>query len=134
MSVWYFIKPTDCVFDLSSACGGTLTGTGQLRSPYHPNVYPHNKECEWVINQQEGYVVTLNFLSFDVEGGSCHFDFVEVNENSTNFFGQLYFLISVLLSVPRTGFFGIHACQTADFILSHFCGISDATGSFLFTL
>uniref|UniRef100_A0A671XF39 Cubilin n=1 Tax=Sparus aurata TaxID=8175 RepID=A0A671XF39_SPAAU len=60
------------------ACGGTLSGTGQLRSPYHPNAYPHNKDCEWVINQSEGYVVTLNFLSFDVEGGSCRYDFVEV--------------------------------------------------------
>uniref|UniRef100_A0A3Q3MXM2 Cubilin n=1 Tax=Mastacembelus armatus TaxID=205130 RepID=A0A3Q3MXM2_9TELE len=66
------------------ACGGTLSGTGQLRSPYHPNAYPHNKICEWVINQPEGYVVTLNFLSFDVEGGSCNFDFVEVRDGSTS--------------------------------------------------
>ncbi|KAF7648099.1 hypothetical protein LDENG_00162070 [Lucifuga dentata] len=66
------------------ACGGTFSGTGQLRSPYHPNPYPHNKECEWVINQPEGYVVTLNFLSFDVEGGSCRYDFVEVRDGSTS--------------------------------------------------
>ncbi|KAG7527098.1 cubilin [Solea senegalensis] len=66
------------------ACGGTLSGTGQLRSPYHPNAYPHNKVCEWVINQPEGYVVTLDFLSFDVEGNSCHFDFVEVRDGSTS--------------------------------------------------
>uniref|UniRef100_A0A8C4D9G2 Cubilin n=1 Tax=Dicentrarchus labrax TaxID=13489 RepID=A0A8C4D9G2_DICLA len=66
------------------ACGGTLSGTGQLHSPYHPNSYPHNKDCEWVINQPEGYVVTLNFLSFDVEGGSCRFDFVEVRDGSTS--------------------------------------------------
>ncbi|XP_029134023.2 cubilin [Labrus bergylta] len=66
------------------ACGGTLSGTGQIRSPYHPNAYPHNKACEWVINQPEGYVVTLNFLSFDVEGGSCRFDFVEVRDGSTS--------------------------------------------------
>ncbi|XP_014830968.1 PREDICTED: cubilin, partial [Poecilia mexicana] len=64
----------------SVACGGTLSGTGEFRSPYYPNPYPHNKVCEWVINQQEGYVVTLNFLSFDVEGGSCRFDFVEVRD------------------------------------------------------
>ncbi|XP_070708966.1 cubilin [Pempheris klunzingeri] len=66
------------------ACGGTLSGTGQLRSPYHPNAYPHNKDCEWVINQPEGHVVTLYFLSFDVEGGSCRFDFVEVRDGSTS--------------------------------------------------
>ncbi|XP_054878715.1 cubilin isoform X1 [Poeciliopsis prolifica] len=64
----------------SIACGGILSGTGVFRSPYHPNPYPYNKVCEWVINQQEGYVVTLNFLSFDVEGGSCRFDFVEVRD------------------------------------------------------
>lgn len=63
-------------------CGGTLTGTGQIRSPFHPNAYPHNKECEWVINQPEGYVVTLNFLSFDVEGNSCLYDYVEVRDGS----------------------------------------------------
>ncbi|XP_041670250.1 cubilin [Cheilinus undulatus] len=66
------------------ACGGTFAGTGQIRSPYHPNAYPHNKECEWVINQPEGYVVTLDFLSFDVEGGSCRYDFVEVRDGSTS--------------------------------------------------
>ncbi|TNN24526.1 Tolloid-like protein 2 [Liparis tanakae] len=60
-------------------CGGILSGAGQLSSPYHPNAYPHNKACEWVINQPEGFVVTLNFLSFDVEGGSCTFDSVEVS-------------------------------------------------------
>ncbi|XP_060950209.1 cubilin [Limanda limanda] len=66
------------------ACGGTLSGTGQIRSPYHPNAYPHNKVCEWVINQAEGYVVTLNFLSFDIEGGTCRLDFVEVRDGPTS--------------------------------------------------
>ncbi|XP_041824165.1 cubilin [Melanotaenia boesemani] len=66
------------------ACGGTLSGTGTIQSPYHPNPYPHDKVCEWVINQQPGYVVTLNFLSFDIEGGSCSFDFVEVRDGSTS--------------------------------------------------
>ncbi|KAF4095682.1 cubilin isoform X1 [Onychostoma macrolepis] len=63
------------------ACGGTLSGTGQIRTPLHPDPYPHNKVCEWVINQPEGYVVTLNFLTFDVEGSStCVFDYVEVRD------------------------------------------------------
>lgn len=82
----YFIETTvaECrslslSHSLSPGCGGTLTGTGQIRSPFHPNAYPHNKECEWVINQPGGYVVTLNFLSFDVEGNSCLYDYVEVN-------------------------------------------------------
>uniref|UniRef100_A0A8C1I6Q0 Cubilin (intrinsic factor-cobalamin receptor) n=1 Tax=Cyprinus carpio TaxID=7962 RepID=A0A8C1I6Q0_CYPCA len=63
------------------ACGGTLSGSGQIRTPLHPDPYPHNKACEWVINQPEGYVVTLNFLTFDVEGSStCVFDYVEVRD------------------------------------------------------
>ncbi|KTF87440.1 hypothetical protein cypCar_00025640 [Cyprinus carpio] len=63
------------------ACGGTLSGTGQIRTPLHPDPYPHNKVCEWVINQPEGYVVTLSFLTFDVEGSStCAFDYVEVRD------------------------------------------------------
>ncbi|XP_065114614.1 cubilin [Paramisgurnus dabryanus] len=62
-------------------CGGTLSGTGEIRTPLHPNPYPHNKVCEWVINQPMGYVVTLNFLTFDVEGSSqCYFDHVEVRD------------------------------------------------------
>uniref|UniRef100_A0AAQ4PGY7 Cubilin n=1 Tax=Gasterosteus aculeatus aculeatus TaxID=481459 RepID=A0AAQ4PGY7_GASAC len=68
----------------SVVCGGVLSGAGQLGSPYHPDPYPHNKVCEWVINQPEGSVVTLRFLSFHVEGGSCTFDFVEVRDGSTS--------------------------------------------------
>ncbi|XP_053714419.1 cubilin isoform X1 [Synchiropus splendidus] len=66
------------------ACGGVLSGTGQIKSPYHPNAYLHNKVCEWVINQPEGYVVQFNFLAFDVEGGSCRYDFVEVRDGPTS--------------------------------------------------
>uniref|UniRef100_W5MX16 Cubilin n=1 Tax=Lepisosteus oculatus TaxID=7918 RepID=W5MX16_LEPOC len=66
------------------ACGGTFSGSGLIRSPYHPNPYPHDKRCEWVITQPTGYVVTLNFLSFDIESGtSCGFDYVEVRDGAT---------------------------------------------------
>lgn len=51
-----------------------------MQSPYYPDAYPHNKVCEWIITQPDGYVVTLNFLSFDVEGGTCRFDYVEVSQ------------------------------------------------------
>ncbi|XP_029110994.1 cubilin [Scleropages formosus] len=66
------------------ACGGTVSGLGQIRTPYHPNSYPHEKTCEWVINQPQGYVVTLAFLTFDIEQSStCFFDYVEVRDGST---------------------------------------------------
>ncbi|KAJ8337763.1 hypothetical protein SKAU_G00367290 [Synaphobranchus kaupii] len=65
-------------------CGGILSGSGQIRSPYHPNSYPHDKTCEWVINQPPGYVVTLSFLTFDIETSSnCRYDHVEVRDGST---------------------------------------------------
>ncbi|MCJ8728547.1 hypothetical protein PDJAM_G00005700 [Pangasius djambal] len=71
------------VYDIH--CGGTLSGSGQIRTPLHPDAYPHNKMCEWVINQPTGYVVTLNFLTFDVEGStSCSFDYVEVRDGATS--------------------------------------------------
>ncbi|XP_066539114.1 cubilin [Hoplias malabaricus] len=71
------------VYEIS--CGGTLSGSGQIRTPLHPDAYPHNKRCEWVINQPEGYAVTLNFLTFDVEGSAgCYFDFVEVRDGATS--------------------------------------------------
>lgn len=63
------------------ACGGTLSGFGRIRTPYQPDAYPHNKECEWIINQPPGYVVTLSFLTFDVEGSSsCSYDYVEIRD------------------------------------------------------
>lgn len=84
-----------------AGCGGTLTGTGQIRSPFHPNAYPHNKECEWVINQEEGYVVTLNFLSFDVEENSCLFDFVEVNLSHSPLFSYTFIFMQQPADVVR---------------------------------
>uniref|UniRef100_A0A672HTS6 Cubilin (intrinsic factor-cobalamin receptor) n=1 Tax=Salarias fasciatus TaxID=181472 RepID=A0A672HTS6_SALFA len=66
------------------ACGGVLSGSGKVRSPYHPNAYPQNKVCEWIINQPEGYLVTLDFLSFDTEGSECQFNFVEVRDGSSS--------------------------------------------------
>ncbi|XP_048462936.1 cubilin [Rhincodon typus] len=63
------------------ACGGTLNGNGVIESPYYPKSYPHDKSCEWVINQLEGQVVTLNFISFDIENATnCNNDYVEVRD------------------------------------------------------
>uniref|UniRef100_A0A4W4F6Q8 Cubilin n=1 Tax=Electrophorus electricus TaxID=8005 RepID=A0A4W4F6Q8_ELEEL len=71
------------VYEIS--CGGSLSGSGQIRTPLHPDPYAHNKRCEWVINQPMSYVVTLNFLTFDVEGSAgCIFDYVEVRDGATS--------------------------------------------------
>ncbi|CAL1576609.1 unnamed protein product [Knipowitschia caucasica] len=68
----------------SLACGGVMTGTGQIHSPLHPNAYPHNKLCEWVIRQPLGHVVTLNFQSFSMEHSSCRYDYVQVHDGSSS--------------------------------------------------
>uniref|UniRef100_A0A8C4TP22 CUB domain-containing protein n=1 Tax=Erpetoichthys calabaricus TaxID=27687 RepID=A0A8C4TP22_ERPCA len=71
-------------WELCRTCGGTLSGSGQIRSPYHPNPYPHSKTCEWVITQSPGQVVTFSFESFDIEGSStCSFDYVEVKDGTS---------------------------------------------------
>ncbi|XP_021357124.1 cubilin-like [Mizuhopecten yessoensis] len=71
----------------TSVCGGLYTSLlGTFSSPNFPNPYPHNKECIYTINQQNGFGVTLTFTSFDVEGtsgSSCPFDYVEVRDGST---------------------------------------------------
>ncbi|MGH0159306.1 UNVERIFIED_CONTAM: hypothetical protein FKN15_040677, partial [Acipenser sinensis] len=78
------IKFTENSLFEKSACGGVLSGAGTIRTPYHPNAYPHDKTCAWVITQPAGQVVTLNFLSFDIEShGSCAFDYVEVRDGSS---------------------------------------------------
>lgn len=66
------------------ACGGVFTTpTGVIRSPYHPNSYPGNRQCEYLINQAAGTRITLTFNSFDIEGGSatdlCNYDYLEVS-------------------------------------------------------
>ncbi|XP_071514687.1 cubilin-like [Panulirus ornatus] len=65
------------------ACGGEFTGdTGLIRSPYHPQPYPHDRECIYIIRQPLGKAILLNFTDFDIEGPSywrgCVYDYVEL--------------------------------------------------------
>ncbi|XP_042234787.1 cubilin-like [Homarus americanus] len=67
------------------ACGGELTGnTGIFKSPYHPQPYPHDRTCVYIIRQTPGKAIRLNFTEFDIEGPSmwsgCVFDYVEVRD------------------------------------------------------
>ncbi|XP_047482510.1 LOW QUALITY PROTEIN: cubilin-like [Penaeus chinensis] len=67
------------------SCGGEYSGsTGLLRSPYHPQSYPHNRECVYVISQPVGKAIKLNFTDFDIEGplfwGGCRWDYVEIRD------------------------------------------------------
>ncbi|XP_078582053.1 cubilin-like isoform X2 [Branchiostoma floridae x Branchiostoma japonicum] len=64
-------------------CGGILHGnTGTLMSPNYPQNYPHNLECEWTINVDPGYHVSLNFdPNFFIEAHSaCAYDYVMIRD------------------------------------------------------
>uniref|UniRef100_A0A6A7FUH2 Cubilin n=1 Tax=Hirondellea gigas TaxID=1518452 RepID=A0A6A7FUH2_9CRUS len=76
------------------ACGGEFIGPiGVIRSPYHPERYPHNRECIYVISQPVGKAIVLNFTSFDVEDSRwarrCIFDYVEIRDGASSSFPLL---------------------------------------------
>ncbi|XP_076437271.1 cubilin-like isoform X2 [Babylonia areolata] len=68
----------------TTTCGGVYTGLrGVLRSPLYPNTYPHNKQCNYLINVPSGKLVVLTFTNFTIEGGSCTYDYVELYDGGT---------------------------------------------------
>ncbi|CAH3164351.1 unnamed protein product [Porites evermanni] len=58
--------------------------SGSIRSPGYPNIYPHNKDCTWLISVSSGMYIALMFTHFDVYQGAnpqkCSNDFVEVRD------------------------------------------------------
>ncbi|XP_052697133.1 cubilin-like isoform X2 [Crassostrea angulata] len=72
---------------VTDGCGGLFHDeSGLISSPNYPSSYPHNTECVWDINVQEGYHVVLNFIPpFDMEAhGACGYDYVEVDDALRN--------------------------------------------------
>ncbi|OWK59671.1 Cubilin, partial [Lonchura striata] len=68
-------------FDSSTEeCGGDLTApVGTFTSPNYPNLYPHNRVCEWRITVEVGRRVTLTFNDMKTEEHwSCLSDYVAV--------------------------------------------------------
>ncbi|NXG01683.1 CUBN protein, partial [Sakesphorus luctuosus] len=68
-------------FDSSTEeCGGDLTApVGTFTSPNYPNLYPHNRVCEWRITVEEGRRVTLTVNDMKTEEHwSCSSDYVAV--------------------------------------------------------
>ncbi|XP_037243046.1 cubilin isoform X5 [Falco rusticolus] len=65
------------------ACGGFLSGTGTIRSPYYPRTSPHPKTCEWIISQPASKVVILNFTEFGIRNATtCDSDYIEVRDGN----------------------------------------------------
>ncbi|XP_058802311.1 cubilin [Phymastichus coffea] len=69
----------------TNTCGGHYyADSGYIRSPNYPDAkYPKNKECVWIIEAKNKYLVTLNFLSFKIEKSRlCSYDYLEVRSGS----------------------------------------------------
>jgi cubilin len=50
-------------------CGGEFSSpNGIITSPYHPNPYPSNRQCAYLISQPPGTLIRLQFIAFDIEG------------------------------------------------------------------
>ena len=59
-------------------CGEKYSNTsGILLSPSHPNQYPYNAECIYLISQPKDTYVAILFLSMDVVCGS---DYIELRD------------------------------------------------------
>ncbi|XP_013797015.2 cubilin [Apteryx mantelli] len=68
-------------FDSSAEeCGGDLTApVGTFTSPNYPNLYPHNRVCEWRITVEEGRRVTLTINDMKTEERwRCSSDYVAI--------------------------------------------------------
>ncbi|XP_063029445.1 CUB and sushi domain-containing protein 3 isoform X1 [Melospiza melodia melodia] len=62
----YFWQPNPPV--CIAPCGGNLTGSsGFILSPNFPHPYPHSRDCDWTINVNSDYVISLAFISFSIE-------------------------------------------------------------------
>ena len=66
-------------FFLLADCGGDFNmGSGQLQSPNYPNKYPNDKDCHWIITAPFGFVIALDFQTFEVK-----YDYIEARTTDT---------------------------------------------------
>ena len=63
-------------------CGGTFSNeTGIITSPFHPNPYPNNAECDYLILQPNGTCVNVTVEAFHIDAvGNCLADFLEIRD------------------------------------------------------
>ncbi|QQP52140.1 Cubilinlike, partial [Caligus rogercresseyi] len=87
-------------------------------SPSHPNAYPHNKICDFLIAQPVGFNIHVEFIEFDIEDSYlCYYDYLEIrdgdNSNSTSIghFAATHLAFLHQLTPPTT-IFGSASQQT----------------------
>ena len=94
------------LFCIEPACGGVYAAlSGNITSPYYPDMYPNNKECEYVIRQPEGSIITLTFLRFNLEGSfeesRCYHDYLEVGRGINVSIPQLHYIRLKIFSAAK---------------------------------
>ncbi|KAG8443219.1 hypothetical protein GDO86_011865 [Hymenochirus boettgeri] len=67
-------------------CGGDYSAPiGTIQSPNYPNLYPHNRVCEWRITVPSGKRVTLIINDFRLQDQqNCDYDYVTVYNGYQN--------------------------------------------------
>ncbi|NXG24737.1 DMBT1 protein, partial [Grallaria varia] len=60
-------------------CGGSISdSSGMLQSPYYPGSYPNNADCEWEIQVESNFRVTLTFRDIVMQSSTCQHDYIEI--------------------------------------------------------
>ncbi|XP_028390679.1 cubilin-like isoform X2 [Dendronephthya gigantea] len=73
------------VFNYTEECGENhLYAPGTLKSPFYPNLYPNNVDCNWTISSGNERHVLLQFSFFSLEFDStCLADYLEVYDGDS---------------------------------------------------
>ena len=74
------------VLQLFTSCGGNYSNSaGVLTSPSHPNAYPYQVECVYLISQPNGTLINASFIFMDINCQGTQSDFIEMRDgNSEN--------------------------------------------------
>ncbi|XP_064556077.1 cubilin homolog [Drosophila montana] len=69
---------------MDTLCGSRYNAlSGRFTSPYYPDSYPVNIECEWVLEASAGNSLSLTVESIDLEqSDGCNNDYLELREES----------------------------------------------------
>lgn len=69
---------------MDTLCGSGYNAlSGRFTSPYYPDSYPVNIECEWVLQASAGNSLSLTIESLDLEqSDGCNNDYLELREES----------------------------------------------------
>lgn len=63
---------------------------GEIVTPEYPKNYPKNSRCDWTIEVEKGYQITLSFIQFEVEDHPdviCPYDYMRVSAGINRKYG-----------------------------------------------